>query len=52
MIYKSLQYGKLVMQNIILNNSTYEEEKSAIHKLNQAIAMFFIYLEEIKYGFP
>jgi hypothetical protein len=31
------------MQKIIHNNSTYEEEKSAIHKLNQVIAMFFIY---------
>jgi hypothetical protein len=29
------------MQKLILNNSTYEEEKSVIHKLNQAIAMFF-----------
>jgi hypothetical protein len=31
------------MQKLILNNSTYEEEKSVIHKLNQAIAMFFIH---------
>jgi hypothetical protein len=29
------------MQKLILNNSTYEEEKSVIHKLNQVIAMFF-----------
>ena len=28
------------MQKLILNNSTYEEEKSVIHKLNQVIAMF------------
>jgi hypothetical protein len=28
------------MQKLIFNNSTYEEEKSVIHKLNQAIAMF------------
>ena len=38
------------MQKLILNNSTYEEEKSAIHKLNQTIAMFFYILEEIRYG--
>jgi hypothetical protein len=38
------------MQKLILNNSTYEEEKSVIHKLNQAIAMFFKCLEEIRYG--
>jgi hypothetical protein len=31
------------MQKLILNNSTYEEEKSVIHKLNQVIAMFFKY---------
>ena len=31
------------MQKLILNNSTYEEEKSVIRKLNQAIAMFLIY---------
>ena len=30
------------MQKLILKNSTYEEEKSVIHKLNQVIAMFFI----------
>ena len=36
------------MQKLILYNSTYEEEKSVIHKLNQEIAMFFIYLEEIR----
>ena len=29
------------MQKLILNNSTYEEEKYVIHKLNQVIAMFF-----------
>ena len=29
------------MQKLILNNSTYEEEKSVIHKLNQATAMIF-----------
>ena len=29
------------MQKLILNNSTYEKEKSVIHKLNQVIAMFF-----------
>jgi hypothetical protein len=29
------------MQKLIFNNSAYEEEKSVIHKLNQAIAMFF-----------
>jgi hypothetical protein len=28
------------MQKLIFNNSTYEEEKSAIQRLNQAIAMF------------
>ena len=28
------------MQKLILNNSTYEEEKFVIHKLNQVIAMF------------
>jgi hypothetical protein len=38
------------MQKLIFNNSTYEEEKSVIHKLNQAIAMSFIHLEEIRYG--
>jgi hypothetical protein len=38
------------MQKLILNNSTYEEEKSVIHKLNQVIAMFFYTLEEIRYG--
>ena len=38
------------MQKLILNNSTYEEEKSVIHKLNQSIAMFFKHLEEIRYG--
>ena len=31
------------MQKLILNSSTYEEEKSVIHKLNQLIAMFFIH---------
>jgi hypothetical protein len=31
------------MQKLILNNSTCEEEKSVIHKLNQAIAMFFFF---------
>jgi uncharacterized protein YfbU (UPF0304 family) len=31
------------MQKLILNNSTYEEEKSVIHKLNQVISMFFLY---------
>ena len=30
------------MEKLILNNSTYEEEKSSIHKLNQVISMFFI----------
>jgi hypothetical protein len=30
------------MQKLIFNNSTYEEEKSVIHKLNQATAMFFL----------
>jgi hypothetical protein len=38
------------MQKLIFNNSTYEEEKSVVHRLNQAISMFFIYLEEIRYG--
>jgi hypothetical protein len=38
------------MQKLILNNSTYEEEKPAIHKLNQVTVMFFICLEEIRYG--
>jgi hypothetical protein len=28
------------MQKPILDNSTYEEEKSVVHKLNQAIVMF------------
>ena len=41
MIYKSLQLCKPVMQKLILNNSIDEEAKSVIHKLNQAIAMFF-----------
>ena len=27
------------MQKLILNNSTYEEEKYVVHKLNQAITM-------------
>jgi hypothetical protein len=31
------------MQKLIFDNSTYEEEKSVIHKLNQATAMFFKY---------
>jgi hypothetical protein len=38
------------MQKLIFNNSTYEEEKSIIHKLNYAIAMLFKCLEEIRYG--
>jgi hypothetical protein len=38
------------MQKLILNNSTYEEDKSVIHKLNQITAMFFKCLEEIGYG--
>jgi hypothetical protein len=38
------------MQKLILNNLTYEEEKSIIHKLNQVTTMFFIHLEEIRYG--
>ena len=38
------------MQKPILNNSTSEEEKSVIHKLNLVIAMFFYTLEEIRYG--
>ena len=38
------------MQKLILNNSTYAEEKSVVHKLNQTIVMFFIHLEEIRYG--
>jgi hypothetical protein len=29
------------MQKLILDNSTYEEEKSVVHKLNQIIVMFF-----------
>jgi hypothetical protein len=29
------------MKKLILNNSTYEEEKFVVHKLNQTIAMFF-----------
>ena len=28
------------MQKLIFNNSTYEEEKFVVHKLNHAIAMF------------
>ena len=31
------------MKKLILNNPTYEEEKSVVHKLNQAIAMFFMH---------
>ena len=31
------------MQKLILNNPTYEEEKSVVHKLNQTIVMFFKY---------
>jgi hypothetical protein len=31
------------MQKLILNNPINEEEKSVIHKLNQVIAMFFLY---------
>jgi hypothetical protein len=38
------------MQKLIFNNSTYEEEKYVVHKLNQTIAMFFKNLEEIRYG--
>jgi hypothetical protein len=38
------------MQKLILNNSTHEEEKYVIHKLNQTIAIFFKFLEEIRYG--
>ena len=38
------------MQKLILNNSTYEEDKFVIHKLNQVIAMFFKMLGEIRYG--
>ena len=38
------------MQKLILNNPINEEEKSVIHKLNQAISMFFKHLEEIRYG--
>ena len=43
MIYKSPQLGKPVMQRLIQNNPIDEEEKSIIHKLNQAIAMFYKY---------
>ena len=38
------------MQKLIFNNSTYEEEKYVVHKLNRTIAMFFRHLEEIGYG--
>ena len=49
MIYKSLQLDKPVMQRLIQNNPIDEEEKSAIHKLNQVIAMFLM-LKEIRHG--
>ena len=38
------------MQKLIFDNSTYEEDKPVIHKLNQTIIIFFIHLEETRYG--
>ena len=38
------------MQKPILYDSTYEEDKPVIHKLNQTIIISFIHLEETRYG--
>jgi hypothetical protein len=39
------------MQKLILDNSTYEEEKSVVHKLNQTIVMFFKHWKKSDMGY-
>jgi hypothetical protein len=50
MIINPCNKGNLLCKKLIFYNSTYEEDKPVIHKLNQTIIISFIHLEETRYG--